>query len=297
MYTRTQSKNRYLSPCLAILVVVSTPFAAQAQPPAIAAQSAATLSAPPLTFDVVSIRRNTSGSRQMTRQSASNTDNITMTNVPLALVVLYAYWINDPNMIQGLPESAWSDRYDVTTKVAPENLAAYHALNSHQRAAMLQPVLAERFKLQAHHEIKERPVYALVVAKGGPKLKEARPGEAHLNADKADPNGMHHGQTIFITGPGQITGEATTMTDLALTLSDRGEQSLGRPVIDKTGLAGKYDFTLQLPAPMSDGNDAAQQQSAALFTAVQEQLGLKLQSETAPTDYLVIDHIEGPSAN
>jgi uncharacterized protein (TIGR03435 family) len=160
---------------------------------------------------------------------------------------------------------------------------------------MLQPVLAERFKLQAHHEIKDRPVYALVVAKGGPKLKAAQSGEAHPNTDKANPNGMHHGSTIFATAPGQITGEAASTGDLALTLSDRGEQSLGRPVIDKTGLAGKYDFTLQLPPPAS--GDDAQQTVATLFTAVQEQLGLKLEPTTAPTDYLVIDHIERPSAN
>jgi uncharacterized protein (TIGR03435 family) len=296
MSTRAQSRNPYLAVCLATILVVPAAVGAQAQPSAAAVQSATEGPAvPKLAFEVVSIRRNTSGTREMTRQSASNTDNITMTNVPLALVVLYAYWINDPNMVAGLPDWAWSERYDVVAKVAPSDLPAYHALDKTQRPAMLQSVLAERFRLQTHHEIKDRPVYALVIAKGGSKLKEAQPGEAHPNADKANPNGMSHGSTIFATGPGQITGEAATMRDLALTLSDRGEQSLGRPVIDKTGLTGKYDFTLQLPPTIS--GDDAQQSVAALFTAVQEQLGLKLQPATSSTDYLVIDHIERPSAN
>lgn len=121
-----QSRIQYLAPYLAIAAALSTAVSSQAQPSSAAAPQppAATASTPALTFDVISIRRNTSGTREMTRQSSSNTDSISMTNVPLALVVLYAYWINDPNMIQGLPDQAWSDRYDVTAKVAPENLAA-----------------------------------------------------------------------------------------------------------------------------------------------------------------------------
>src|SRR6185312_3417587 len=129
-----QSRYQYLAPCLAIAVALSTAISAQAQPSHAAAQSsAAPASVPSLAFDVVSIRRNTSGTHEMTRQSSSNTDSISMTNVPLALVVLYAYWISDPNMIKGLPDQAWADRYDVTAKVAPESLAAYHALTSRQR--------------------------------------------------------------------------------------------------------------------------------------------------------------------
>lgn len=112
---------------------------------------------------------------------------------------------------------------------------------------MLHPVLAERFKLQPHP-----------------------------NTAKAYPNGMHHGQTIFVIGPGADHRRSHHHAGPALTLYDRGEQSLGHPLIDKTRLTGKYDFILQLPLPASDSNDE-QQQSAALFTAVQEQLGLKLQ--------------------
>jgi uncharacterized protein (TIGR03435 family) len=254
--------------------------------------------APKLSFDVVSIRRNISGSREMTRQSAADTDDITMTNVPLALVVFYAYHINDQNLATGIPEWAWSERYDLIAKVAASDLPAYHALTNTQRAAMLQAVLADRLKLQLHRETKDRPVFALVVAKGGPKLEQSKPGEAQPNTAKSNPGGFVHGATIFTTGPGQITGEAATMADLALSLSNRGAESLGRPVVDKTGLSGKYDFTLQIaPESAASGEGDAQQQATSLFTALEEQLGLKLQPAAAPTEYLVVDHIERPSVN
>lgn len=298
--------RRALSVSLAAFVAVSAMLTAHAhsQSAAMNPGMSASVPASPLTFDVVSIRRNVSGAHEMTRQSAADTDDITMTNVPLALVVFYAYWINDPNFVTGIPDWAYAERYDVTAKVDPDNLAAYHALTNRQRAAMLQAILAERFKLQVHHEMKDRPVYALAIAKGGPKLREAKPGEAHPNTEKANTAAFQKGATIFATGSSQITGEAASMGDLAVSLSTRGLEALGlgRPVVNKTGLPGKYDFTLQLPAPdinaSTAGSDEVQQQTAAsLSDALQDQLGLKLQPATAPTDFLVIDHIERPSAN
>ena len=262
-------------------------------------QVAAAIPAMRLRFDVVSIRRNLSASHEMMRQSAANTDEIAMTNVPLALVVLYANWINDPNLVTAMPQWAWTERYDITAKVAPENLAQYHALTNRQCAAMLEVVLADRFKLQAHHETKDRPVYALVVAKGGPKLREAQPGETHPNADKANPNAFQHGATIFATGAGQLTGEAASMSDLAVSLSTRGFEALGlgRPVIDKTSLNGKYDFTLQSEPAAADGDGAPEAAVSSLSSALDNQVGLKLQPATAPIDLLVIDHIERPTEN
>jgi uncharacterized protein (TIGR03435 family) len=287
---------------MAIAVTLCAALSTPAQPPA-TAQSAAT--PPSLAFDIVSIRRNVSGSREMTRQSAANTDDITMTNVPLALVVFYAYGINDPNFVTGIPQWAWTERYDVAAKVAPENLAAYHALTNKQRAAMLQTVLTDRLKLQVHPEMKDRAIYALVVAKGGPKLKETQPGATHPNTAKANPNGFQKGVTVFTTGSGQWTGEAANMDALAVALSNQGMGpilSLGRPVIDKTGLTSKYDFVLQLPlpdpnTPASDSGGIQQDSASSLSNSLQDQLGLKLQSATAPTSYLVIDHMERPSAN
>jgi uncharacterized protein (TIGR03435 family) len=261
---------------------------------------------PQLNFDVVSVRQNKSGSKEMTRQSSADTDGITMTNVPLFLIVFYAYHINDANLATGIPDWAMTERYDVIAKVAPSDVSAYQKLTNTQRGQMVQKVLADRFKLQTHRETKDRPVYALVIAKGGIKMKEAKPGDTYPNGVKPSPNGFVHGATIFATGPGQLTGQGASMADLALTLSNRNQESFGRIVVDKTGLAGKYDFTLQIAPDQTgakpDGADGQQEATPgttgpSIFTALQEQLGLKLESATAPTEYLVIDHIERPSEN
>lgn len=255
--------------------------------------------APTLSFDVVSVKQNTSGSRQMTRQSPGNSDGISMTNVPLFMVVFYAYWINDPNLATGFPDWAMTERYDLTAKVAASDVPAYQSLTSRQRGAMLQKVLSQRFHLQAHRETRDRPVYALVIAKGAPKLKPPQPADAAPASSKPE-TGFSHGATIIATAPGQFTAHAATMADLAMLLSNIGTRSLGRRVLDHTGLTGKYDFTLQLPAAQPGDNSDSQDNQpdpGALFTALQEQLGLKLQPTTAPTEYLVVDHIERPAEN
>lgn len=272
-----------------------------AQPTATGLAQAATPAA--LNFDVVSIRQNISGSREMKRQSSADTDEIAMTNVPLALAVYFAYGINNENLLTGIPQWAFTERYDITAKVDPSNLPAYHALTGRQRAAMLQKVLEDRCKLQVHHETKDKPVYALVVAKGGPRLKQAVPGEKLPNTAKADPGAFVHGATIFTTGPGELTGEAASMSDLALALSNTDADFLGRAVVDQTGLDGKYDFTLQMDLSQTEASAASDNQQQrvdawqqALFSAL-GQLGLKLQPAIAPTDYLVIDRLEKPSGN
>lgn len=291
MTSPTLRKASLIACCLLFAATALT-----AQPPS--APSA------PLNFDVVSIRQNISGSREMKRQSSSDTDEISMTNVPLALAVYFAYQINDENLLKGIPQWAFTERYDITAKVDPSNLAAYHALTNRQRAAMFQKVLEDRCKLQVHHDTQDRPIYALVIAKGGPRLKQTVPGAILPNTAKANPGAFAKGATVFATGGGQLTGEAASMPDLALALSNTDADFLGRTVVDHTGLAGKYDFTLQLDLSQfsaSPASDNPQQQRVealqqALFSAL-AQLGLKLESTTAPTDYLVIDHLERPSAN
>ena len=264
------------------------------------AQSAPAPPAPNLSFDVVSVKRNVSASRQMTRQSSATSDGISMTNAPAFLMVFYAYGINDENLAVGLPEWAINERYDLTAKVAASDVPAYQALTTRQRAQMLQKVLADRFHLQAHRETRNRLIYALVIAKGGIKMKEASAAGTPTNVSKPPEGGFAHGVTIFSTGPGELTGHAATMADLALSLSNGNARSLGRLVVDRTGLSGKYDFTLQLPIAQPGGDtqgDVSQPDPGVLFTALQEQLGLKLQPATAPTEYLVIDHIERPTQN
>jgi uncharacterized protein (TIGR03435 family) len=156
-----------------------------------------------------------------------------------------------------------------------------------QRRIMLQPLLADRFRLKAHWETKELPVYALVIAKSGPKFHEARPGDTYPNGI-IGPNGPTGAGVLWIQG-GQVTDQGTTLKGLVGILS----RQVGTDVLDETGLTGKYDFTMQLPRvegsvatlmrPPSDQqapDNAPPPESSgpSIFTAVQEQLGLKLES-------------------
>lgn len=137
---------------------------------------------------------------------------------------------------------------------------------------MLQTLLAERFNLQVHRETKELPVYALTSAKKGSKLREV--------ADKAKPGGMS-------AGKGMLRGQMT-LTDLARYLS----AAAGRPVIDRTGLSGTFEIDLRWSP--DDSSDAT---GPSLFTAIQEQLGLRLESTKGPVEILVIDRAGRPSPN
>jgi uncharacterized protein (TIGR03435 family) len=174
----------------------------------------------------------------------------------------------------------------------------------------MQALLADRLKLKLSHDSKELPVYALVVAKNGPKLQEAKPGDTYPNGIKAPDGKPAGGAGMMRMGPGQLTGQGLPMESLAQLLSEQ----LGRTVLDKTGLKGKYDFTMTWtpdpnegmmrmgPGPGPGGppnNDAALPDSSgpSLFTAIQEQLGLKLDSTKGPVDILVVDHVEKPSEN
>jgi uncharacterized protein (TIGR03435 family) len=159
-----------------------------------------------------------------------------------------------------------------------------------QSRVMLRKLLADRFQLKFHHAKKELSAYVLKVTKGGPKLTQ----------DMGDPKGL---PGLFGHGLGVLSVRNATMGDFASTMQD---PVLDRPVVDQTGLTGKWDFTLKwtpdetqyavlggYKAPAAESADAPPD----LFTAIQEQLGLKLESTKAPVDVLVIDHVERPSAN
>jgi uncharacterized protein (TIGR03435 family) len=281
---------------LAVLTLASSLFAQIDAPPA------SPPAAPQIRFDVVSVRQNKSGGTAMTRQSSADSDGISITNAPLARILFYAYQINDASLIAGIPAWAMTERYDIFAKVAPSDVPAYQKLTNAQRGEMVQKLLTDRFKLQAHRETKDRPVYALVIAKGGIKMKEAKPGDTYPNGIQPNPNGFVHGATIFSTGPEDLTAQGGSMGELATVLSNRGQNFFDRIVVDKTGLTGRYDFTLQftLDQPSEDdGQQGAPSSSSnpSIFTALPEQLGLKLQPMTAATEYVVIDHIERPSEN
>ena len=172
-------------------------------------------------------------------------------------------------------------------------------------------MLADRFKLSVSHVTKELPVFALVVAKGGPKLTEAAPINAQDNSNPGNPSpnadahgkDMRPGQVNFSARDGQVsvTAKATPITDMATIIS----RQLHRPVLDQTGLKGMYDWTLQWTAgaglgggplhPVPESGDASEFLRLSIFTALQDQLGLRLESTKGLVDTIVIDHIEEPS--
>jgi uncharacterized protein (TIGR03435 family) len=207
--------------------------------------------------------------------------------------------------VTGCPEWAKTAYFTVQTKMSPEQVAALAKLDKNQqeqrREQMLEALLVDRFKLKIHRETKQVPDYELMVAKGGPKLKEST---------GPDPNGPKgaDGKPLggFLMKNSQVTGQLMTMEQLANFLG--GPIVLGRKVVDKTGLTGKYNITLNwapgsgtgsgsingiaTPPPTPDDDSAP-----SIFTAVQEQLGLKLQRGTGTVDAVVVDHVERPVAN
>jgi uncharacterized protein (TIGR03435 family) len=139
---------------------------------------------------------------------------------------------------------------------------------------MLRTLLEERFKLQSHRETKDLPVYWMAVAEGGPKLRDPKEEEAF--------NAAHAGKSPFKPGFDAIFSNKD-LPEFAVRLSG----GVGRTVVDKTGIKGRYWFQLEWEAGGQPGTA-----SPALLTAMQEQLGLRLEARIAPTDVLVIDHVE-----
>jgi uncharacterized protein (TIGR03435 family) len=178
------------------------------------------------------------------------------------------------DQVSGGPSWASSDRYDLDAKAADESTPT-----KDQQRQMLQALLADRFQLRVHRETRDLPVYALVVAKNGPKLK----------VSSADAKGNN-----FVTGTAagmHMEASRGTMENLARQLSI----TAGRPVVDKTGLTGYFAFTLDWTS--ANGDSAPDSDIPSTFTAVQEQLGLRLESQRAPVEMLFIDHAARPSEN
>lgn len=283
-----------------------TPPTASGQATAAASSQQATPTPPAKIpeFAVASIKPDKSGS--MGVRLMFGPDGFTATNVPLNLLIREAYGVND-DQISGAPGWTSSARFDIDARVDSADVAALKDLTFDQRKQMICALLADRFGLKVHQETKDLPVYALVVAKGGLKIHEAKPGDTYPNGLKG-PDGQHGGAgMIMFNASGQLTAQGVPLSNLTRVLS----QQTGHTVIDKTGLAGNYDFTLQMPpmkGPMpmphapGDGpagsDDGADDSSGpSIFTALQDQLGLKLESQKAPLPLIVIDHVEEPSEN
>ena len=157
---------------------------------------------------------------------------------------------------------------------------------------MQQALLADRLKLKAHYETRDMPILALVVAKDGLKMHEAKPGDTYTNGLKRG-DGKPFGSVFSISnsmGIETVTSQGMTLGNLVLNLPGM----TGHLVEDKTGLTGVYDFTLHFSASDPPPQDSTE---PSLYTALEEQLGLKLEPVKGPVQVLVIDHVERPSEN
>ncbi|HXE07671.1 MAG TPA: TIGR03435 family protein [Acidobacteriaceae bacterium] len=242
------------------------------------AGSSARLPAKLLTWDVVSIHPSDPNLCGKRSDIQFTPDGIKTVCVPLLFLIQDAYEIPEPSRIIGAPEWAKSGGlWNISAKVAAGDVAAYGRLSNEDGDRMRQALLADRFHLKAHLEQRTMPVYKLVVANGGPKLKQAT----------ADESGKSQ---VMIRGAGKIEVVSAGLDSLELLNSE-----VGRPVVDKTHLTGKYDFTLTYVSAANAASDETG--GPSVFTAVEEQLGLKLVPAKAPLDVLVIDSVERPAEN
>jgi uncharacterized protein (TIGR03435 family) len=234
-------------------------------------------SAPPAGFETVMVRPNKTGEAMPPFHIVSEppgkgmgfkngSEGFLATNAPLRALIRFAYGVQD-SQISGGPDWMDSERYDVVTKYTKPMTG----LSDYQEVKLLvQALLADRFKLVVHHEIKELPAYVLVVGPNGSKLNEVQV--------RPDSNQQFSSRVINH----QLINRQTDMSALVSALSYR----TGRPVIDETKLKGEYDFTLDWPLPQSP--DA----QAALVAALRDQLGLELREQPALVDTIVVDHAE-----
>jgi uncharacterized protein (TIGR03435 family) len=219
-----------------------------------------------------------------------NADQFVARNHALKTLIAAAYNLS-PKEISCGPAWVDSDHYDILAKTPGEVRPDLDL-----QMSMLRELLSDRFKLAFHREQKEMSIYTLTVAKSGPKLKESTSTQA---ASPAGPPPL-----IFVLSPlsVRLPGRDATIGELASVMQ---RAALDRPVVDRTGLTGRYDFDLEFMPDESEfggalGKSVEPTDNAGppgLFTAIQQQLGLQLEATKGPVDALVIDHVERPSAN
>lgn len=291
---------------LTVLLSMAYPRHGQAQQQAGAAAQQTQAGAPALSFEVASIKPS-EGDGHMVRIQTSPGGRYTASGVNLRMLIQQAYDVKD-FQISGGPAWISSTPFDIVAKAENPDV------NREQVKLMLQSLLAERFHLKFHRETRELPVYALVVGKNGHKLHlseiqpntDGTPAKSPGAGDPAAPGGAGSAKpagAMMRMGRGQLDAQMTPIAALANMLA----QQLGRPVIDKTDLKGSYDFKLEwtpdetahrlIGGGGADAPPPADSSGPSVFTAVQEQLGLRLESQKGPVEILVIDSVEKPSGN
>jgi uncharacterized protein (TIGR03435 family) len=273
---------------LAVIFLASLAAQGQTQAPVPSAQVAAPA------FDVVSVKPNKSDSGGMSITGVG--DSFKGTNITVVDLVMNSHHLTSDDLIFGLPGWARSAHFDVDAKIVNPDKKQTDNLTDDERMGMLLAILKDRFHFQAHLETRTLPVYNLVIAKGGPKFTGSSEANKDIAATVAKKNLTHGGMMV---GNGELIAGDTPVSSLVFSLTG----AVGRTVIDKTGLTGKYTFELkwtperQGPANPDNGQSDPQGSTSSIFTAVEEQLGLKLQSAKGPVQTLVVDHVEMPTEN
>jgi uncharacterized protein (TIGR03435 family) len=259
--------------------------------------SAQSSSIPTLTYDVASIRLIKSDDGSLSGQDEPHEAKLSLTGITMKNLISEAYGVSLFD-VSGGPGWIKTDHYDVQAKSDDSVNAQLLKLNDcdarEAKDRMLRALLADRMKLTVHRATKEVTGYNLVLAKSGSRLKESKPVPS---ADDAANDESNEGSMSMSMGKNgnELTAQNYSMPSFAAWLNFG---DLHSPVLDKTGLTGKYDIKLQWSKedrPVSSSEQEAQWPS--IFTAVQEQLGLKLQPIKTSVDTIVIDHVERPSPN
>ncbi|MGP8260781.1 MAG: TIGR03435 family protein [Acidobacteriaceae bacterium] len=294
------NRNKKFSLLAAALFVLAAPIllAQSPTPPAAPTPPNATPAAAPLAFDAISIHPtkiktiSVNADVETTRMVLSDPpDGYHVENGTLKFFIMEAYGVKWDSIVGG-PDWIDTTGYDIDAKVTPAVDAPPPKLNRAERRQMIQSMLADRFKLVVHNETKDAPIYELDLAKGGSKLPIATPNDTFAKGiNGLDGNPVSSGYPVMLSR-GRLFGQSVTIASLI----DYLKQELKRPVVDKTGLTGKYDLSLQW-TPDNTLPDSPLAGGPSIFTAVQEQLGLKLTSTHGPVKTLVIDHVEPPSPN
>lgn len=275
---------------------IATLFIAEALAANLCAQSPTAADWP--VFDVASIKVNNSGSGRHSLSLGLPGGRFTATNVSLRDLMTSAYQLA-ANRIVGAPAWGDSEYFDIRATAAGDS-------TEDQKRRMVQSLLVDRFKLVTHTENRKLPVYALVLVKPG-KLGP----QLHLNSVNCDslpvgspipalgtPAGIACGDLSSSSTPRDVryAGRKITIQRFLTGLTDSGANLIiDRPIVDRTGLSGTFDFDLHFASPQL--GSASTSDLPSLFTALQEQLGLKLESRTGSVEVLVIDHVERPSEN
>jgi uncharacterized protein (TIGR03435 family) len=247
-----------------------------------AAQAAVAAESRPMPeFDVSTVKPNDTGSGSI--RVSMNDDILQATNVQIKMLMEEAYHVEQDDIF-GLPHWAEVSHYDIVAKVVDADPQVLKDMTREQRALMVRHLIEGRFQLKTHTEVRMLPVLNLVVAKGGSRLTPSAPREDDA---KGFGGSMH-------SNNGDMTARHISVADIVSFLTDQTHVT----VIDKTGLSGRFDFEFKWQREDQGPQSGLREDLApTLYTALQEQLGLKLESGKGPVTVLVVDHIAAPSEN